>query len=161
MFLFCVEDLPNEGEEDRNDVEIEVSNEEEFGHGFAVAGALVLHLLRQKHAFHLSDHATHMLKVITGTRAKYSLAFAKQDITEKLDAHMISEEGLDHDDDGNLPEEVSHFIENARSVCELHEEYFDFFEANVPADRASGEHKSEGESSQHQLKVFHPPRSEM
>jgi cytoplasmic FMR1 interacting protein len=161
VFLFCVEDVPSEDDEDRKESEVEISNEEEFGHGFAAAGALVLHLLRQKHAFQLIDHATHMLKVISGTRAKYSLAFAKLDTTDKLDAHMLSEEGLDVDDDGNLPDEVSHFVNNARTLHELHDEYFHFLESNVSADKAWGEHEQKGEgdnAAAAPLKIFHPPR---
>ena len=161
VFLYCVEE---DGGSSNSTVEGEVvepaggdvSNEEEFGHGLVVAGALFLHLLKQKHAFLLTDHTHHLVKVQQNTRAKYSLLFAKQDTGGKLDASMRTEDAdnMAHDNDGNLPNDVSFFLDNARLAYELHEEYFRFFEANMPMDGLTQRQR------EREYTVFHPPRDQ-
>jgi cytoplasmic FMR1 interacting protein len=119
VFLYCVEDDYESSTVEGEVAEPgggDVSNEQEFGHGLIVAGALFLHLLKQKHAFLLTDHTHHLVKVQQNTRAKYSLLFAKQDTGGKLEASMRTEDAdnVAHDDDGNLPNDVSFFLDNAR-----------------------------------------------
>ena len=144
--MFCVEDEAHDS--------AEISNEEEFGHGFTAAGALMLHLLRQKDSFLLTDHTMHLLRVQASTRSAYTLKFASAECDNKLEAAMHAE---DHnvEDDGYLPDEVSYFVDNANNAKVLYEELFNFFEGEFgPVQEPP---TTTGKKSK--LVVFHPPRN--
>lgn len=147
-FLYCVEDEAHNS--------AEVSNEEEFGHGFTAAGALVLHLLRQKDSFMCTDHTMRLLLVQATTRADYALRLAGAECEGKLEAAMHAE-ALNVDDDGYLPEEVSYFLDNASNAKALYDEFFAFFEGEFgPVQEPRG---ATGGKGGDRLVVFHPPRS--
>ena len=59
-FLFCMNEDENLSEEDYDEY---LTDEEEFGHGFAMAGVLMIHCLDQRACFDMLDFSYHVLNV--------------------------------------------------------------------------------------------------
>jgi hypothetical protein len=67
-FLFCIVDGAGETATSATGGEVPasatlISNEAEFGHGFTIAGCLLLHLLGQRSAFEVLDFSSHVLRL--------------------------------------------------------------------------------------------------
>jgi len=59
-FLFCAESQSNSNSGNTNKMP---SDEEQFGHGFTIAGMMLVYLLGQYDRFQLLDFSSHVLKV--------------------------------------------------------------------------------------------------
>ena len=95
----------------------DLSDEDEFGHGFSLAGCLFIHLLDQRAAFELMNFSYHVLNV----HSHQVLTVSGTD-SESIFGH----------DDRSLIAETSNFILNAAAQRQLQNEFFAIFEAQCP-----------------------------
>jgi hypothetical protein len=117
-FLFCVfESQPEPTTDERGQVEeqdIIVPDDDEFGHGFAIAGILFLHLLGQRAIFELSDFSYFVLNVYNH------------------DKRVVVNDGSVGNVDSELFAETSRFVTNAIAQRNVHLELFSYFEMQIP-----------------------------
>ena len=106
--------------------EPQVSDEEEFGHGFTVAGCVFIHLLDQKSLFELYDYSNHILKVY------------EYEINSNLKGTIQLDE--------NLLADTDEFVDNAITQKKLQEEIFAILESQF----------KKTEKNNKTIVVFHP-----
>jgi len=93
-----------------------ISNEMEFGHGFTIAGCMLLHLLGQRSTFNVLDFATYVLQLDDHDQKLREIGDAQQQQT----AAMV--------DDGLL-QETRNFVEAARTQQLMQLQWFSLLEA--------------------------------
>jgi len=97
---------------DEKGVPFNVTNEDEFGHGFAIFGCLILQLLNQKHKFQLLDFSYYVLNL-------YNFECKFSDTQEtKIDEKLLMEKNF--------------FILSASFQKNVHQECFALFENLCP-----------------------------
>lgn len=120
-FLFCLPLPAEDGQGDEREQQPDFVDEEEFGHGFSIAGALLLHLMGQRRCFESSDYSLHCLAV--GRHELCSTEYVLRETFGRADAA--------------LQKEVDEFLAAAAHQAEVVQLHFTLFEALLP--RAAGE----------------------
>lgn len=126
-FLFCI----TESTGDQSEAETSLSNEAEFGHGFTLAGVMLIHLLGQRNIFELLDFSSHVLRI------------------HSFDLKKAASDTPAANVDASLLKETTSFITEASFQKQLQTELFALFEAQYTP-------RSSYSNIQHN-KVFHPP----
>jgi cytoplasmic FMR1 interacting protein len=143
IFLYCLPQKQSNVEIAIGE-EVVISDEEEFGHGFAIAGCLLIHMLEQRPAFELMDFSSHVMKVyeaelMTKAAMDGTLATAME---RKLKTMVVDE---------SLVEDTENFIDAAVTLRKLQEEIFAWL--NAQHKRKSGKKIA---SNAKKVTVFHP-----
>ena len=126
-FLFCLHEEDGSAADDEDDEYL--TDEEEFGHGFALAGLLMIHNLRQRNTFELLDFSYHVLNV------------------QKHEACSVPDsKGMIGQVDDAMQRQTDLFVVQANRQRDVHFKIFSLLEANDPV--------SGGEVS---VVTFHPP----
>jgi hypothetical protein len=120
-FLFCVFETQPDPEPDASghveEQDIVVPDDDEFGHGFAMAGIMFMHLLDQRAIFEMSDFSYFVLNVYNH------------------DKRGVSDTSVG-DVDSDLVAETTRFVSNAMAQRSVHLELFSYFEMQIPRKRA-------------------------
>ena len=124
-FLYCVQEMMPEilgSERSENDAD-------QFGHGFAAAGCLLLHVLGQRNTFELLDFSYHVLSV-----------HQHEDNTSNLQSN--AKVGMVDD---ALQKSADSFVVNAKLQRDVQNHFFSVYENTYRKNPAPS------------IKVFHPP----
>ncbi|GMI36528.1 hypothetical protein TrRE_jg10260 [Triparma retinervis] len=122
-FLFCMNE-----QEQGEDEEFNLTDEEEFGHGFALCGLLLIHNLNQRNSFELLDFSYHVLNV-----QKHELCSI-----EKPGAMIASV-------DDEMQMQTDRFVVMANRQRDVHFNLFSMLAANDPTPSSVS------------MVTFHPP----
>ena len=124
-FLFCMNEQ-QQGE----DEEFNLTDEEEFGHGFALAGILMIHNLNQRASFELLDFSYHVLNV------------------QKHEICSIDKAGAIGNVDDEMQMQTDRFVVMANRQRDVHFNLFSMLAANDPTPVSIS------------MTTFHPPSSD-
>ena len=109
-----------------------VTDEGEFGHGFALAGCLFVHLLGQRANFELLDYSYHVLAVEQGEK---DIATATGETAGAAKGATTGGASGGGDRTQELKEATVKFIESACGQKALHTELFALLESKLPTKR--------------------------
>jgi cytoplasmic FMR1 interacting protein len=143
-FLFCMPD----GDELKVEKArgIITADDGEFGHGFAIAGCLFVHLMGQRYPFELMDYANHVLNVDA------------HDKTVNTISTSGSLKGLGQQVgqvDPSLQKATDKFLVTAAEQRQLHSELFVMYQAKIPVKfEITGFSK---DVAAHGIVLYHPP----
>lgn len=144
-FLFCMYD---------NDVAVmevakgqPITDDGEFGHGFALAGCVFIHLLGQQLHFQLMDYSYHILNVDINDKETF---VADANATAKSRSKSVVHV------DAALQLATEKFIAIALEQKQLHTEFFHMLQAKCPV-RVETVSVTSDASSVHGLVLYKPP----
>jgi len=143
-FLFCMYD---------NDVAVmevakgqPITDDGEFGHGFAFAGCVFIHLLGQKEPFELMDYSYHVLNVDANDQ--------EIKVAETVTATKVRPKSLVHVD-AALQIATEKFLAIALEQKQLHTEFFHLLQSKCPAKVETVSLTSDAPA--HGLLLYKPP----
>ena len=128
--------------EEESAIEVVIQDEEEFGHGFCIAGTLFLHMLGQRDVYESTDFSYYVLKVHAQESRNQKISSTSSSST--TDPSSVSASGSATAAD----EEVNRFVESTNAYKHLQDELFSLFDTMFPSSVGDKESQS---------KRFHPP----
>jgi hypothetical protein len=130
--------------EEENAIEVVIQDEEEFGHGFCIAGTLFLHMLGQRDVYESTDFSYYVLKVHAQESCNQKISPTSSSSTTTTDPSAVSASGSATASN----EDVNRFVESTNAYKHLQDELFSLFDTMFPSSFGDQESQS---------KRFHPP----
>jgi cytoplasmic FMR1 interacting protein len=167
FFLFNMKNNPVEVDADDdtlndNDTFVEsafvdqVSDLEEFGHGFAISGSMILHFLKQKDIFEATDFSSFVIKVDDFDKLAES-NLNLDAINENSNPSTTSRRNSFGFASEKLKIETEEFIESSKKHLEIMKMFFSLFECQSKSTDRNVSIDSDVVENVENIIYFHPP----
>lgn len=138
----ATERVSDENREKKNkNSDLFLSDMEEFGHGYIIAGVLFIHLLEQRHLYESFDYSNFIIDV---------------DNSDKKSKDAIVEEAFGLPDE-NLQAETNRFIKAAHEFNNIHKLFLNIFETQFPTRKRTAGRRTSAPNID-AASLLHPPK---
>ncbi len=138
----ATERVSNESREKKNkNSDLFLSDMEEFGHGYAIAGVLFIHLLEQRHLYESFDYSNFIMDV---------------DNNDKKSKDAIVEEAFGLPDE-KLQAETNRFIKAAKEFNNVNKLFLNIFETQFPNRKRTAGRRTSAPNID-AASLLHPPK---